>query len=146
MSIDFSTLQGLTIPEGVVTQIADASGRVLWSAAKPMVTVTIDNTYAYSEYSPSWAYLMIDGTQYHVMTDNQTLEVPVGTVIECWITGESKYEMPTVYVNGIAVCFGERDVWRTYYYTVTTNASIVMRYKEDNEKDDRYGIIYIYET
>ncbi len=32
MSIDFSTLQGLTIPEGVVTQITDASGNVLWSA------------------------------------------------------------------------------------------------------------------
>lgn len=30
--IDFSTLQGLTIPEGVVTQITDASGRVLWSS------------------------------------------------------------------------------------------------------------------
>lgn len=30
MSIDFATLQGLTIPEGVVTQIADESGRVLW--------------------------------------------------------------------------------------------------------------------
>lgn len=28
--IDFTTLQGLTIPEGVVTQIADVSGRVLW--------------------------------------------------------------------------------------------------------------------
>ncbi len=33
--IDFSTLQGLTIPEGVVTKIEDASGRVLWSAEKP---------------------------------------------------------------------------------------------------------------
>ena len=30
MSINFATLQGLTIPEGVVTQITDASGRVLW--------------------------------------------------------------------------------------------------------------------
>lgn len=29
--IDFATLQGLAIPEGVVTQIADASGRVLWA-------------------------------------------------------------------------------------------------------------------
>lgn len=28
--IDFSTLQGLSIPEGVVTQIEDASGRVIW--------------------------------------------------------------------------------------------------------------------
>lgn len=39
MSINFSTLQGLTIPEGVVTQIADASGRVLWSAAKPVTSL-----------------------------------------------------------------------------------------------------------
>ena len=29
--INFATLQGLTIPEGVVTQITDASGRVLWA-------------------------------------------------------------------------------------------------------------------
>ena len=28
--IDFTTLQGLTIPEGVVTEITDAQGRVLW--------------------------------------------------------------------------------------------------------------------
>lgn len=33
MSINFATLQGLTIPEGVVTQITDASGRVLWMLA-----------------------------------------------------------------------------------------------------------------
>lgn len=32
--MNFATLQGLTIPEGVVTQIADASCRVLWSAVK----------------------------------------------------------------------------------------------------------------
>lgn len=32
MSINFATLQGLTIPEGVVTQITDAAGNVLWSA------------------------------------------------------------------------------------------------------------------
>lgn len=37
--IYFSTLQGLTVPEGVVTQIADASGRVLWSAAPPFVPI-----------------------------------------------------------------------------------------------------------
>lgn len=29
--IDFSTLQGLTIPDGTVTQIADAAGNVLWA-------------------------------------------------------------------------------------------------------------------
>lgn len=35
--IDFSTLQGLTIPEGVVTQITDASGRVIWSAVRSVI-------------------------------------------------------------------------------------------------------------
>lgn len=39
--IDFSTLQGLTIPEGVVTQVTDAQGRVLWSAVKEPVTGTL---------------------------------------------------------------------------------------------------------
>lgn len=29
--IDFSTLQGLTIPEGTVTKIEDSAGNVLWS-------------------------------------------------------------------------------------------------------------------
>ena len=40
--IDFPTLKGLTIPEGVVTQIADASGRVLWalSGGKVILQVT----------------------------------------------------------------------------------------------------------
>lgn len=37
MSIDFSTLQGLSIPEGVVTQITDESGRVIWNAVKSVV-------------------------------------------------------------------------------------------------------------
>ena len=33
MSIDFSTLKGVTIPEGVVTQITDALGNVLWASS-----------------------------------------------------------------------------------------------------------------
>ena len=46
--IDFATLQGLTIPEGVVTQIADASGRVLWrgQAVRLKVKKITSNTYA----------------------------------------------------------------------------------------------------
>lgn len=39
--IDFSTLQGLTIPEGVVKQISDAQGNVLWSAVVPETTLII---------------------------------------------------------------------------------------------------------
>ena len=50
--IDFSTLQGLTIPEGVVTQIADASGMVLWAVSGGKVILEVEkvttNTYANS--------------------------------------------------------------------------------------------------
>lgn len=39
--IDFSTLKGLTIPEGNVKQITDAQGNVLWSAAPKVKFVPI---------------------------------------------------------------------------------------------------------
>ena len=32
--MDFTTLKGLTIPEGVVIQITDATGRVIWTRNK----------------------------------------------------------------------------------------------------------------
>ena len=54
MSIDFSTLQGLTIPEGVVTEITDASGRVLWCAVK-IITFTIRSTTYQAEEGMTWA-------------------------------------------------------------------------------------------
>lgn len=38
--MNFATLQGLTIPEGVVTRITDASGRVLWDSS-----TTISGSY-----------------------------------------------------------------------------------------------------
>lgn len=40
--IDFTTLQGLTIPEGVVTQIADVSGRVLWVLSGGKVILEVE--------------------------------------------------------------------------------------------------------
>ena len=48
--IDFTTLQGLTIPEGVVTQITDENGKVLWvlNTNKPVylqVKTMVSNTY-----------------------------------------------------------------------------------------------------
>lgn len=52
MSIDFATLQGLTIPEGVVKQITDAAGRVLWKKSR------LPDEYQEVEY------LEATGTQY----------------------------------------------------------------------------------
>lgn len=47
--MNFATLQGLTTPEGVVTQIADASGRVLWQVSGGKVVLEVEkitsNTY-----------------------------------------------------------------------------------------------------
>lgn len=50
--INFSTLQGLTIPEGVVTQITDAAGNVLWSST---ITFTINGDTYVADRSMTWA-------------------------------------------------------------------------------------------
>jgi hypothetical protein len=48
--IDFSTLKSLEIPEGVVTQITDASGRVIWAVSGGKVILEVEkitsDTYA----------------------------------------------------------------------------------------------------
>ena len=54
--IDFATLQGLTIPEGVVTQITDAAGNVLWSAEKPMPVVLGVKKITSDTYASETAY------------------------------------------------------------------------------------------
>lgn len=63
MSIDFSTLQGLTIPEGVVTQITDESGRVIWAA-----NVAMDEPPAIFEVAKQTTSSYSGETQY---TDNE---------------------------------------------------------------------------
>lgn len=45
MSIDFATLQGITIPEGVVTQITDASGNILWTSRVKFDETPVDFEY-----------------------------------------------------------------------------------------------------
>lgn len=63
--IDFATLQGLTIPEGVVTQIADASGRVLWqlNAGGPVILEVekiTSNTYAGETTYNNEEFILLD--------------------------------------------------------------------------------------
>ena len=63
--INFATLQGLSIPEGVVTQIADASGRVIWAVQnnKPVVLqvekITSD-TYAGETTYTGEQFILLD--------------------------------------------------------------------------------------
>lgn len=61
--IDFTTLQGLTLPEGVVTQIEDASGRVIWAA-----NIATDEPPAIFEVAKQTANSYSGETQY---TDNE---------------------------------------------------------------------------
>lgn len=62
--IDFSTLQGLTIPEGVVTQIADASGRVLWAVSGGKVVLEVEkitaDTYAGETTYTAEEFILLD--------------------------------------------------------------------------------------
>lgn len=67
--IDFSALQSVAIPEGVVTQITDASGRVLWRLAgqlpgtfylRPSADISVDSTVTLAPYGATDAYLLLN--------------------------------------------------------------------------------------
>jgi len=61
--IDFATLQGLDIPEGVVTLITDNAGRILWSLGGPAVLevkkITSD-TYSGGTTRPNEEFILLD--------------------------------------------------------------------------------------
>lgn len=109
MSINFSTLQGLTIPEGVVTQFADAAGNVLWSAVKK-ATITLSGT-------SSASYADYNGTRYTVAS---TFEAAIGDTISLYC-GDAPSTC-AVYLNGTQVTYNLASV--TYSYTVVGDATI----------------------
>ena len=115
--MNFATLKGLTIPEGKVTQITDASGRALWSAAPSVVTIYVvgyggEDYGDYDQYANS--YIMHNGVKY---TYPATFEANVGDVIECYAEAEDTCD---IYVNDVRVSGSET----TYIYTVTSNTRI----------------------
>lgn len=65
MSVNFATLQGLSIPEGVVTQITDASGRVIWAVQSGgnvilEVKKITSNTYAGETTYNNEQFILLD--------------------------------------------------------------------------------------
>lgn len=61
--MNFATLKGLTIPEGVVTQITDASGRVLWVLGGKIVLEVekiTSNTYAGETTYENEQFILLD--------------------------------------------------------------------------------------
>lgn len=111
--IDFSTLKGLTIPEGNVTKITDASGRVLWSAAKP-VTITLKR-HQYYAGTVVHGWIEINGVPYYAVETPTEITVAEGTKIVCCATSQIK-------LNGTDVASGSGDV--RYEYTASVNATI----------------------
>lgn len=124
--MNFATLQGLTIPEGVVTQITDASGRVIWKKAPSTVTITIDNICV-SGVAPgvNYVYVIVDGKTYDGSTKH-TLSVPIGTIVTC-------YASTTIFLPDYSQVYG------TYYYEVTKDTS----FKIDGDSNFGMGFLFI---
>lgn len=77
--IDFSTLQGLTIPEGVVTQITDASGRVLWVLSnEPVVLEVAKQTITTYAGETSYADECVVLLDIYPKKSNSTVKVTYG--------------------------------------------------------------------
>lgn len=75
--INFATLQGLTIPEGAVTQISDASGKVLWSINYDYRYVSLgDSIAAGHSINADWADDYGEGSQYGKNGNLSTTIVP----------------------------------------------------------------------
>lgn len=134
----FSTLRGLTIPEGKVAKITDGSGRVLWSAVK-MANLTITSFWdgmdgdtariiinSPSPFAPNpnepnnkvttWTAYVYDLLD----QQNRTIKIPVGSTIECYITRDKGNAESYIKLNNVNVATGEG----TYVYTVTGDATI----------------------
>lgn len=99
--IDFSTLQGLTIPEGVVTQIADASGRVLWKAGPVIIQFTVDGVVYTTTKGLTWrdvgsrafgtpTCITNAGGNYPIFMDNGTTIRPNGLSVDYQIVDSNK--------------------------------------------------------
>lgn len=146
--IDFKTVKKMTIPEGSVAKITDASGNVLWSGVEK-VTITIN--VEPSTRGSGFATATINGVTYGDSTGTYTVDIPVGTVITCYaaygkVDGDA--DGGAIYLNSTQVAYSSEGA--TYDYTVTGNATIrlynghvVSEYITKTYKD--YGFVYITE-
>lgn len=150
--MNFATLKGLTIPEGVVTQITDADGTVLWSAKRNAIvtitgkcegimgetaSITVKSAEPFANPSnPSST--TTNWTAFAWEEPNCTIELPVGSIVECNVTDTKQSKRCYVSVNGVNVLTESG----TYIYTVTRNVSI---HVQDKYAMGEYGMITITE-
>ena len=151
--MNFSTLQGITIPEGVVTQIADANGAVLWSAKRnalvtitstcvgfsgdtSSITVTSSEPFAPDSSNPNNKVTTWTVVCYEM--PNCTIEIPVGSTIECFVDRTKGNHECCVIVNSEKVLSAPG----TYLYTVKGNVTVDV---SDRYSMGEYGVITITE-
>lgn len=117
MSINFATIQGLTIPEGVVTQITDASGNVLWSAGGKLISVAMSGS------GGLYSQVVIDGTSYGFI-NVENIEVSKGTTMVCTVETISAGNAGKIYLNGVLVAQTE-----TPETNLTTEETLRVQYE-----------------
>ena len=149
--INFSTLQDLTIPDGVVTKITDASGMVLWSAEKP-ATITISFTRSGNGSFGAIAAVIVDGVTYPAGENEsapptEELIVPIGTIITCKVGGmhTSVVSNAKVTLNGTTVASGNTEYLYTVVGDATIHSSMGATYNPSAGGVVSYGIIDITE-
>lgn len=141
--IDFSTLRALTIPEGKVKRIDDASSRVLWSAERN-VNVTITSKCEGINGDTASITVRVPATitpQFVAVVREEPdciIELSVGSTIECTVNDTKSSNRCYVSVNGVNVLTEPG----TYVYTVTKNVSVHM---QDKYATGEYGMITIVE-
>lgn len=140
MSIDFATLKGLAIPEGNVTQITDASGRVLWKQAPSEATITITKVGSLPPNTIG-AQVIVNGTNY---SDAITVTVPIGTIITCTAKWTTKYMASThtggtVMVNGAVVAESGELSGGTTTYEYTVQGDVAIELSVQYVQTSQYG-------
>lgn len=137
--MDFSTVKGVTIPEGNVTQIADANGVVLWSAKRnAIVTITSEcNGIMGDTAHIKIVSETVNFEAYAYDMPDCTLEVPIGSTIECTVVRNKGNADSSISLNGTKVL-----TEGTYIYTVKGNVAI---HVSDRYQMGEYGIITITE-
>jgi hypothetical protein len=150
--IDFSKVKGLTIPEGSVTKITDANGRVLWNAnIKVTITssflgmngdtasITVNSPMLFSPDATNPSYKTKTWTVSVADEPDCIIEIPVNSTIECTVSRDKGNADSYISLNGTRVVTGEG----TYIYTVTGDATITIA---DEYSQGDYGMITITDT
>lgn len=121
--MNFATLKGLTIPEGNVTQITDASGRVLWSAVKKVIANVI-------RPSGSTGSVTIDGIEYTESGTYEALE-SISVMVKSYFSGPPSYYAADayVYLNNTIVATASSGATTSYSLSLDGCSEVTIEYK-----------------